>query len=113
MSTKHRDQLRAMGDRIVFENDKVRIWELKLEPGAETNVHQHELDVILVVIEGDKVASIQEPDSKSPYDTDYAEADAEPGVVWYLEPGAIEVARNVGTTPYHEVIIELKDQRDR
>ena len=54
-----------MGDRVVFENDRVRIWELTLPPGADSNVHQHELDYILVILGGDRVAAVQEPDSAS------------------------------------------------
>ena len=34
-----------MGSFIVFENDKVIIWELVLEPGQQTacHIHKHEL----------------------------------------------------------------------
>src|SRR4029079_16208504 len=57
--------LGPMGDEVVFENDRVRIWELTLPPGADSNIHQHELDYILVILGGDRVASVQEADSAS------------------------------------------------
>ena len=97
-----------MGDTVVFENDRVRIWELNLPPGADSNVHQHELDYVLVILGGDRVAAVQEPDSGSSFPP-YFEADVTPGSAVFVERGGIEIARNVGDEPYHEFIIELKD----
>jgi predicted metal-dependent enzyme (double-stranded beta helix superfamily) len=97
-----------MGDEVVFENDRVRIWELTLAPGTDSNVHQHELDYILVILGGDRVAAQQEPDTGSQH-PEYLEADVTPGSVVYVERGGIETAKNIGAQPYHELIIELKD----
>jgi len=97
-----------MGDRVVFENDRVRIWELALAPGADSNVHEHELDYILVILGGDRVAAVQEPDSRSAL-PEYFESEVVPGTAVFVERGGIEIARNVGTEPYTEFIIELKD----
>ena len=100
--------LGPMGDRVVFENDRVRIWELVLPPGGDSNIHEHELDYILVILGGDRVAAVQEPDSKSALPP-YFEAEVVPGQAVYVERGGIEIARNVGAEPYTEIIIELKD----
>lgn len=97
-----------MGDTIVFENDRVRIWELTLAPGADSNVHQHEHDYVLVILDGDRVAAVQEPDTASSLPP-YFESAVTPGSAVFVERGGIEIARNVGTEPYHEFIIELKD----
>jgi hypothetical protein len=97
-----------MGDHIVFENDRVRIWELTLAPGADSNVHEHEHDYVLVILGGDRVAAQQEPDTASTLPP-YFEADVVPGSAVFVERGGIEIARNVGREPYHEFIIELKD----
>src|SRR3954463_5012505 len=101
-------RLGPMGDEVVFENDRVRIWELTLPPGADSNVHQHELDYILVILGGDRVAAVQEPDSASSLPP-YFEAAVIPNTTVFVERGGIEIARNVGAEPYHEFIIELKD----
>ena len=100
--------LGPMGDRVVFENDRVRIWELLLPPGGDSNVHEHALDYILVQLGGDRVAAVPEPDTQGKFDQ-YFEADVTPGAVVYVERGGIEIARNVGDEPYSEIIIELKD----
>jgi hypothetical protein len=97
-----------MGDRIVFENDRVRIWEFGLAPGADSNIHRHDHDYVLVILGGDRVAAVQEPDSHSALPP-YFEADVVPGQAVFVERGGIEIARNVGDLPYSEIIIELKD----
>ena len=97
-----------IADRIVFENERVRIWELRLPPGQDTALHRHDLDHILVQIEGDRMAVVPEPDTVGPY-REYLEADAEPGNVIYVNRGGVEVAHNIGRRTYHEIIVELKD----
>jgi hypothetical protein len=100
-----------MGDiatRVVFENDRVRIWEMKVGPGEQGAIHRHELDHILIQISGDRVAVIPEPDTKSIYN-EYLEADVRPGNVLFVKRGGIETASNVGQELFHEIIIELKD----
>jgi hypothetical protein len=107
MATEER-VLGPMGDKVIFENDRVRIWELVIPPGGDSNCHVHDLDYVLVQLDGDRVAAVPEPDTKSPYN-EYVEADVVPGQVIYIERGGIEIARNVGKVPYSEIIIELKD----
>ncbi len=97
-----------IADIVLFENARVRIWEMKLPPGQEGPVHRHELDHILVQISGDRRAVVPEPDTAGEYDA-YEEADVVPGNCFYVQRGGIERARNVGTQAYHEIIIELKD----
>lgn len=96
-----------IGTNIVFEDDRVRVWQLRLAPGEDSAVHRHELDHLLVQIAGDRVAVIPEPDTAGPY-RDYLAADVVPGAVTHVERGGVETARNIGNEPYHEVIIELK-----
>lgn len=102
---------RVLGDiatKLLFENDRVRIWEMRLAPGESTPVHQHEFDNILIQIDGDRVAVQPEPDTVGPY-KDYQEADAFPGNYFYVEKGGIERAINIGEKEYHEIVVELKD----
>jgi beta-alanine degradation protein BauB len=38
---------RVVGDiatKLVMENDRVRIWEMRLEPGEESDLHRHDHD---------------------------------------------------------------------
>jgi hypothetical protein len=97
-----------VGTRLLFENDRVRAWELRLAPGEESAVHRHELDHLLIQVSGDRVAVIPEPDSEGPY-REYLAADVVPGATVFVRRGGVETARNVGAQPYNEVIIELKE----
>jgi hypothetical protein len=97
-----------VGTRLLFENDRVRAWELRLAPGEESPVHRHELDHLLIQVSGDRVAVIPEPDSEGPY-REYLAADVVPGATVFVRRGGVETARNVGAQPYNEVIIELKE----
>ena len=98
----------GVGNKLVYENDRVRVWELRLEPGQESPVHKHDLDHILIQIAGDKIALAPEPDTASRY-KDYLEADVVPGEVAFVRRGGIEVARNIGAQQYREIIVELKE----
>jgi beta-alanine degradation protein BauB len=107
MSTEER-VLGPVGSEIVFENDRVRIWQLRLAPGERSAIHRHEMDNVLIQISGDRIAAEPEPDTEGPY-RDYIEADLIPGAAIFVEKGGIETAVNVGKQPYLEVIVELKD----
>jgi hypothetical protein len=102
---------RVLGDiatRLLLENDRVKIWEMDLAPGEESDIHEHTMDYMLVIIEGDRIAGVPEPDSKGLYNQ-YIEADVHPGEYFFIEKGGIETARNIGKKRYYEIAIELKD----
>lgn len=100
--------LGGVGTQVLFENDRVRVWEMRLAPGEESAVHRHDLDYLLVQIDGDRIAGVPEPDTKGVYN-EYIEADVMPGNAIYIERGGIETALNVGKKPYYEILVELKD----
>lgn len=105
------DPDRVLGDvgtRLLFENDRVRVWRMKLAPGESSAVHRHDSDYLLVKVAGDTIAVDPEPDTVSEY-TEYAEYPVKAGHVDYLPRGGVERAHNPGDEEYHEVIIELKD----
>ena len=97
-----------VGTKVVFENDRVRVWQVRLAPGEQGPVHSHDLDHLLVQVAGDRIAVVPEPDTRGPY-RDYLEADVVPGAVVHVPRGGVESARNVGSRPYLEIVVELKD----
>ena len=100
-------EMDRVGSKVLFENERVRIWEFKLEPGETGNLHRHEHDYILVQIEGDRMAVVPDASTSGEYD-EYQEADVVPGQHFWIEKGGVERARNVGQKPYHEILVELK-----
>ena len=101
-------KLGAIANRVLFENERVRIWEMRMPAGESGPVHEHVLDHILVQVAGDRMAVVPEPDTHGEY-REYLEADVAPGQVFFVERGGIETAKNVGLREYHEILIELKD----
>jgi mannose-6-phosphate isomerase-like protein (cupin superfamily) len=102
-------ELGPIGTNVVYEDERVRVWRLKLAPGEDSATHRHDLDHLLIQIRGDRVAVVPEPDTAGPY-SDVLEADVLPGMVTYVPAGGVETARNVGADPYLEIIVELKGE---
>lgn len=101
---------RVLGDvatRNLFENDRVRIWEMDLAPGARSAIHRHDLDYVIVQVEGDRIAAEPEPDTQGKY-REYFQAPVVSGKAIFVARGGIETAVNVGERRYREILIELK-----
>jgi len=97
--------LGPIASKVLFENDRVRIWEMTLAPGEASDLHRHDLDYIIILLEGDRIAGIPGPESKRTP----REAAVTPGRTFMLSRGETEWAVNTGEQPYREIIVELKD----
>jgi predicted metal-dependent enzyme (double-stranded beta helix superfamily) len=100
--------LGPIGTNVVYEDERVRVWRLKLAPGQDSAPHRHDLDHLLIQVRGDRIAVIPEPDTAGPY-RDRLDADVMPGFVTYVPRGGVETARNIGDEQYLEIIVELKE----
>ena len=87
--------------RLVFENDRVKVWEMLLEPGEASDRHEHTMDYLLCIVEGTSIDA----------DTDAGSVTipVAPGTVLYAERGSVETAINRSATRFREILIELKD----
>ncbi len=112
---------RAFGDiatRLLFENDRVRVWEMELEPGQRSALHRHELDYVMIQLSGDRVRAEFEPDSADAFGGSslpggVLEAPVTPGLVVWGSRGGIETAVNPGQETFREIVVELKDPSPR
>ena len=100
------DPVGDVADQILFEDDNVRIWEMKLEPGEHSDLHRHEHDYYLCIDSGDLVAGV--PPKDFPMDI-FVGVVPERGNTVAVPKGGIEWAVNVGEKRYHEILIELKN----
>ncbi len=105
MSSAERE-LGGVGTKVLFENEYCRVWEMDLAPGEAGDIHRHDNDYILVILDGDKIAAIPEPDSGGNH-TEYFEADVVTPMVVEMQKGGIETAKNVGEKRYYELLIEI------
>jgi beta-alanine degradation protein BauB len=109
----------GVGTEKVFENDKVVVWNCSLAPGEYSSLHTHEHEYMWYAIEGALLQVFDEDGN------DLGTFDVPTGAFYSfkLDNGYIEVlseigkgarvpathrARNVGTTPYREVLVEYK-----
>ncbi|MCR9097216.1 MAG: hypothetical protein NXI30_23605 [bacterium] len=98
------DEIGTIADRILFEDDRVRIWEMRLEPGESSALHRHEHDYYLAIFSGDLIAGVFPEGAGDPV---VVELPAEGNTV-AVPKGGLEWAVNIGTRPYREVLVELK-----
>ena len=99
------DPLGGVGTQVLFEDEHVRIWELKLEPGEHSDLHHHEHEYYLVIDSGDLVAGVMP--KGGPMDFFVGKIPPEGNTV-RVPKGNTEWAVNVGEKTYHEILIELK-----
>ena len=91
---------------VIFEDDRLRIWEMKLEPGECSDLHTHRHDYYLVILSGDIIAAV----TPKGYPVDpFIGRVPENGNTVAIPKGGTEWAWNVGRKTYHEILIELKD----
>lgn len=94
---------RDIGNRVLFENDLVRVWELAVDPGKSKGWHRHDLPYVIVPItDGDIEIESADGHVIRPHDV--------AGRVIWRDPGEIHDLRNRGTSIYRNVLVEIKPQ---
>jgi quercetin dioxygenase-like cupin family protein len=94
--------LGPIGDRILFENERIRVWSVCLEPGQRQPWHRHDLPYLIVPITAGK--NVMTFEDGRVRETD--EASGEP--IW-REPGTPHELLNASDWQYRNVLIEIKD----
>lgn len=97
-----REPLGDIATEVLFENERVKIWSLVVEPGKRSAWHLHPRDYITVTAEGDKIYLEHEDGSTEP-------STQQPGRwKWHGEHTVHRVVNN-GKSRYRNVLIELKE----
>jgi len=87
-------------NRLVFENDRVRVYEVKNPKGGTLKMHSHPAHVVYFLESGK--AKFTNADGK------VTEAEVKAGEALWSEPVTHRV-ENTGTTPLRAIVVELKD----
>ena len=95
------DALGTVASQVIYEDERVRIWEMTLEPGEASALHHHEHDYYLAILSGDLIAGVGREDF-----TVFRIPPA--GNTVGVTHGGTEWAFNIGTQTYREVLFELK-----
>ena len=101
MSAFAQSPVETDGDKykVVLENAQVRVLEYKDQPGEKTHQHSHPAFVLYAVTAFKR--KIHLPDGK------VLMREFKPGDVMY-SPEQTHIGENVGTTPTHVIMVELK-----
>ena len=91
-----------IASEVIFENDRVKIWNLTVEPGDASDWHLHERDYVTVVVEGDGL-TVEYDDGTS------EDSPSSPGTWRYHGDHKIHRVVNNAGTRYVNVLVELKD----
>ena len=98
----------AIGTRLLFENDRVRVWDLQLAPGESTGVHEHTSDYLYVVI-GDGALQTVYADGRRDPPRQMADGEVRfRAVNGDYADRATHEAINVGAAPWRNIVVELK-----
>lgn len=89
-----------VGTKLVYQDEKVRVWTLELAPGEQTLVHQHPCDYVYVVLEAGQTETIDADSTVHP-------GNDKVGDSVYHAAGPPHLLKNVGETHYSNIIVEL------
>ena len=103
MTTPAEIAANPIGTELIFEDERVRIWRIDLEPGGVAAFHTHELDYTTVVVEGEVVERPNDDGSVDRLDV------AAGNIMRWYQGTRRHGLKNVGAIPFRNVIVELKD----
>ena len=87
--------------KVKFENDRVRVLEATLPPGAKEQVHSHPA-YLIYVLEGGRYRNYAS-------DGKITEGELKSGEVLFREP-LTHAAENIGDKPLQMILVELKGE---
>ena len=93
-----------VGTRLLFENERVRVWDLQLEPGEATGMHAHHSDYLYVVI-GDGQLQRKDADGSLGPVKEMADGDV---VFRDVSDEDVHEAVNAGPEAWRNIVVELK-----
>ena len=96
------EPLGDVATRLLFENERVKVWEMWLEPGEASALHRHERDYLLCIVQGESIDA-DAPGGES------MRIPVEPGMVLYVGRGGVERAVNRSAVRFREILVELKE----
>jgi hypothetical protein len=107
---QHQDEpVSNVATRLLFEDDKVKIWDMRLAPGEGSPLHRHGHDYYLVMLEGDMIGGISPASEGTP---PFAISLPPGGATVGLEKGALEWSVNTGKETFYELVVELKKPKN-
>lgn len=94
-----------IGTELLFENDRLRVWDMTLEPGAASEVHEHLQDYLFVYVTADNRLEVRE-EGREPWQRSFEDGYVQHTVVGKggLVPHQLA---NVGRTAHRQILVEF------
>src|SRR5579872_6342177 len=83
-----------IGTEVIFENDQVRVWDMKVAAGGKKAWHHHTMDYVIINITGGRI-----------------ELEKVGGVIWN-DAGQKHELRNLSGGLYQNILVELKNGKN-
>ena len=90
-----------IGTEVIFENDQVRVWDMRVGPRGKKAWHHHTMDYVIINVTGGKI-ELENVDGQS-----IIADDKVGGVIW-KDAGEKHELRNLTDQPYQNILVELK-----
>ena len=90
----------AKAYKLLMENEKVRVLEIRLKPGEKAPMHNHPRSHVIYVMNNARF-KLTFPDGKT------GEFDLKAGQALWLEAGS-HATENIGATDGHNLVVEIK-----
>ena len=102
------DERNPIATEVIFEDDKVRVWNQLVPAGANIEKHEHIYDYFLINISGTGPIEVEFHDGTGGRFGESIVFEPKPGTADFIRKGHIETARNRGDE-YRAILVELKD----
>ncbi len=98
-----------VGTELLFENDVVRVWSMRLAPGEDSPYHVHTRDYLFVYTTASRIGFMERP-GEVLETHDYDE-----GYVNFVSvgEGVSHQIRNLAETPHQQILVEFKSVRNQ
>ena len=97
-----------IGTDLLFENDRLRVWDMTLAPGESSDLHRHDHDFLYVYVTDDNELAIEVPGEEPILSR------AGDSHVSYWEVGPdnppptyTHRATNTASTPHRQILVEF------
>lgn len=84
----------------ILENERVRVSEIKFQPGEQIGMHAHAYDHFVYVLDPGQL-TLSTPDGKT------SVVDGTAGQIMWI-PKETHAAQNTGSTPFRALVTEVK-----
>jgi beta-alanine degradation protein BauB len=90
-----------IGTEVLFENEQVRVWDMKVPPGGKKPWHHHKLDYVIINVTGGKI------ELENVQGHTIIADDKVGGIIW-RDAGEKHELRNLSGELYQNILVELK-----